>query len=187
MRFEEPCGPQPRPSGGPLFAFAHSRGLSAGRGPNIDVLFVKQALRLRAVRRRPTAADCNSPEGSRSPPPSANSKPAGRRITKNTSNNKKSTQIVVRYNYLYYFWGKRSVEKDVNRIAVLVNVRNLLSNSNQEDVLLRIVNHAPNGSGTSNDCAMTGVGLLYYEVRQVSHDRPEHSNASALYSAGLSS
>ena len=96
-------------------------------------------------------------------------------------------QIVVRYNYLYYFWGKRSVEKDVNRIAVLVNVRNLLSNSNQEDVLLRIVNHAPNGSGTSNDCAMTGVGLLYYEVRQVSHDRPEHSNASALYSAGLSS
>ena len=28
----------------------------------------------RAVRRRPTAADCNSPEGSRSPPPSANSR-----------------------------------------------------------------------------------------------------------------
>jgi len=29
---------------------------------------------------------------------------------KNTSNNKKSMQIVVRFNYLYYFWGKRSVE-----------------------------------------------------------------------------
>ena len=40
----------------------------------------------------------------------------------NTKNNKKSTQIVVRYNYLYYFWGKRSVEKDVNRVAVTLNV-----------------------------------------------------------------
>ena len=30
------------------------------------------------------------------------------------------------------------------------------------------MNHAPNGSGTSNDCAMTGVGLLYYEVGRVS-------------------
>jgi len=82
LRFAEPRGPQPPPSGGPLFAFAHSRGRSAGRGPNIDVLFVKQALRLRAVRRRPTAADCNSPKGSRSPPPSANSKPADPEITK---------------------------------------------------------------------------------------------------------
>ena len=27
MRFGEPCGPQPSPRGGPLFAFAHSRGL----------------------------------------------------------------------------------------------------------------------------------------------------------------
>ena len=40
--------------------------------PEYRCLFVKQALRLRAVRRRPTAADCNSPEGSRRPPPSAN-------------------------------------------------------------------------------------------------------------------
>ena len=35
-------------------------------------------------------------------------------------------------------------------------------------------------------CAMTGVGLLCYEVERVSHDLLEHSNASALYSAGLS-
>ncbi len=61
-------GPQPRPRGGPLFAFAHSRGRSAGCDPNF------------------------APKSQ-----------------KNTSNNKKSMQIVVRFNYLYYFWGKRSV------------------------------------------------------------------------------
>ena len=32
-------GPQPPPSGGPLFAFAHSRGLSAGCCPNILKVF----------------------------------------------------------------------------------------------------------------------------------------------------
>ncbi|NBJ06764.1 hypothetical protein D1647_11330, partial [Alistipes sp. Z76] len=86
--------------GGPLFAqLIHA--VSAGCDPNIDVLFVKQALRLRAVRRRPTAADCNSLYARLRPPPSANRTPAGR---KNTSNNKKSMQFVVRFNYLYYFW-----------------------------------------------------------------------------------
>ena len=35
--------------------------------------------------------------------------------------------------------------------------------------------------------AMTGVGLLYYEVGKVSHDPRWHCNAGALYSAGLSS
>ena len=37
-------------------------------------------------------------------------------------------QIVVRFNYSYYFWGS-DPSKDVNRIAVLVNVRNLLLDS----------------------------------------------------------
>jgi len=32
-RFKEPRGPQPPASGGPLFAFAHSRGRSAGCCP----------------------------------------------------------------------------------------------------------------------------------------------------------
>ena len=122
LRFGEPCGPQPLPRGGPLFAFAHCASPRSPR-PEYRCLFVKQALRLRAVRRRPTAADCNSLYARLRPPPSANRTPAGR---KNTSNNKKSIQFVVRFNYLYYFWGKRSVGKDVNRIAVTVNVRNLL-------------------------------------------------------------
>ena len=30
---------------------------------------------------------------------------------RNTNNNKKSTRFVARFDYLYYFWGKRSVEK----------------------------------------------------------------------------
>ena len=80
MRFEEPRGPQPRPSGGPLFAFAHSRGL-----------------------RRLRPEFCAE-------------------ILKNTSNSKKSTQIVVRYNYLYYFWTSDPSECDVNRVAVTEKV-----------------------------------------------------------------
>ncbi len=71
------CAGRASARGGPiLFANAHTRA-TAGCDPNIDALFIKQALRLRAVRRRSTAADCNSHEGSRSPPPSANSRTFG--------------------------------------------------------------------------------------------------------------
>ena len=107
--------------GGPLFAFAHCASPRSPR-PEYRCLFVKQALRLRAVRRRPTAADCNSLYARLRPPPSANRTPAGR---KNTSNNKKSMQIVVRFNYLYYFWGKRSVEMRRESRCCCVNIGNL--------------------------------------------------------------
>ncbi len=49
----------------------------------------------------------------------------------------------------------------------------------------RVVNHAPIGEYIEH-CAMTGVGLLCYEVRRVSYDLRNVSNASALYSADLS-
>ncbi len=62
LRLAESCGPQPPPSGGPLFAFAHSRGRSAGRGPNIDVLFVKQALRLRRFAATPSRRTATRPK-----------------------------------------------------------------------------------------------------------------------------
>ena len=39
----------------------------------------------------------------------------------NTKNSKKSMQIVVRYNYLYYFWDS-DPSKDVNRVAVTEKV-----------------------------------------------------------------
>ena len=40
-------------------------------------------------------------------------------------------QIVVRFNYSYYFWGSDPSKCDVNRIAVVVNLRNLQSDSNK--------------------------------------------------------
>ena len=43
----------------------------------------------------------------------------------NTKNNKKSMQIVVRYNYSYYFWGKRSVEMRRESRCCCVNIGNL--------------------------------------------------------------
>ena len=60
--------------------------------------------------------------------------------------------------------GKRSVKKDVNRIAVIVNVENLQPDSIR-GCPRRIVNHASIGSWyIINYYAMTGVGLLCYEV-----------------------
>ncbi len=44
----------------------------------------------------------------------------------------------------------------------------------------RVVNHAPIGEYIEH-CAMTGVGLLCYEVRRVSYDLRNVSNASAFY------
>ncbi len=137
MQFAELRGPQPSPRGGPLFAFAHSRGRSAGCDPKF------------------------APKSQ-----------------KNTSNSKKSTQIVVRYNYLYYFWASDPSRKDVNRIAVTVNLRNLQSDSNKR-MSRRVVNHAPIGKYIEH-CAMTGVGLLCYEVGRVSQDLLWRSNASAF-------
>ena len=75
----------------------------------------------------------------------------------NTKNNKKSMQIVVRYNYLYYFWGS-DPSKDVNRIAVLVNLRNLLSNSNKR--MSRRVVTTPRLVSTSNALRHDGRGPL---------------------------
>ena len=49
------------------------------------------------------------------PPPSANSSPRPPQTEKTA---KKCTLFVGYCNYLYYFWTKRSVEKDVNRVAV---------------------------------------------------------------------
>ena len=56
----------------------------------------------------------------------------------------------------------------MNRIAVTVNLRNLQSDSNKR-MSRRVVNHAPIGKYIEH-CAMTGVGLLCYEVRRVSKD-----------------
>ena len=44
----------------------------------------------------------------------------------------------------------------------------------------RVVNHVPSGE-VQQHCAMTGVGLLCYEVRRVSYDLRNVSNASACY------
>ena len=66
-------------------------------------------------------------------------------------------QIVVRYNYLYYFWGS-DPSKDVNRIAVLVNLRNLLSNSNKR--MSRRVVTTPRLVSTSNALRHDGRGPL---------------------------
>ena len=75
----------------------------------------------------------------------------------NTENNKKSMQIVVRFNYSYYFWGS-DPSKDVNRIAVLVNLRNLLSNSNKR--MSRRVVTTPRLVSTSNALRHDGRGPL---------------------------
>ena len=103
------CGPQP-----PAAEARYSHSLIHAVSPQAAARIYYKGIcdsPSRAVRRRPTAADCNSLYARLRPPPSANSslqKPII--LKKNTNNNKKSTQIVVRYNYLYYFWDKRSVE-----------------------------------------------------------------------------
>ena len=50
---------------------------------------------------------------------------------KTQENNKYSTQFVVGFNYLYYFWASDPSKYDVNRIAVAVNVENLHSDGNK--------------------------------------------------------
>ena len=56
-RLAESCGPQPPASGGPLFACAHSRGPRRLLPENFPINDACGSLN-RAVRRRPTAADC---------------------------------------------------------------------------------------------------------------------------------
>ncbi len=105
--------------------------------------------------------------GSFRPPPSANSGPADPKFAPKISKNppktrkyKKSMQIVVRYNYLYYFWGKRSVERRESHCCLV----------NLEIYSPTAIRGCPVGSLPRpigkyiKHCAMTGVGLLYYEV-----------------------
>ena len=60
LRFEEPRGPQPPPSGGPLFAFAHCASHRRLLPEYIIDRYCDSPSR--AVRRRPTAADCYLPK-----------------------------------------------------------------------------------------------------------------------------
>ena len=57
--------------------------------------------------------------------------PNSRQQPENVKTDKKCTYFVGCCNYLYYFWTKRSVKRDVNRVAVIVNVGNLLLDSNK--------------------------------------------------------
>ena len=77
----------------------------------------------------------------------------------NGKNGKKCTYFVGYCNYLYYFWTKRSVEKDVNRVAVSVNVRNLQLDSNKR-MSPSGRYHAPIGWSTSNALRHDGRGPL---------------------------
>ena len=126
--------------------------------PEYRCLFVKQALRLRAVRRRATAADCNSPRARAALRRRRTASLRAPKSQKNTSNSKKSTQIVVRYNYLYYFWTSDPSKCDVNRIAVIVNLGNLQLGSNKR--MSRRVVATPRLVSTSNALRHDGRGPL---------------------------
>ncbi len=82
------------PRGGPLFAFAHSRGLSAGRDPKF------------------------APKISKNPPKT-------RKITK------KACKLLYDTIICTTFGASDPSKCDVNRIAVVVNLRNLQSDSNK--------------------------------------------------------
>ena len=61
----------------------------------------------------------------------------------NTKNNKKSIQFVVRFNYLYYFWGKRSVKRRESRCCY--RKRRKFTVCDNKRMSQRVVNHAPIG------------------------------------------
>ncbi len=86
----------------------------------------------RAVRRRPTAADCNSLYARLRPPPSANSALSKPIILKKAQITTKKACYLLYDSIIRTTFGTSDPSKcDVNRIAVSVNVENLHSDGNK--------------------------------------------------------
>ena len=86
----------------------------------------------RAVRRRPTAADCNSLYARLRPPPSANSPLPKPIILKKTQITTKKARKLLYDTIICTTFGTSDPSKyDVNRVAVSVNVENLHSDGNK--------------------------------------------------------
>ena len=128
LRLGESRGPQPPASGGPQLVL-HSFAISAGCCPKVYYNMYCDSSS-RAVRRRPTAADCNSLFARLRPPPSANSSLQKPIILKKTQITTKKACYLLYDSIIRTTFGTSDPSKcDVNRIAVVVNVENLQPDS----------------------------------------------------------
>ena len=124
------CGPQP-----PAAEARYSRSLIHAFAPQAAARIYYKGIcdsSSRAVRRRPHAEDCNSLYARLRPPPSANSPLPKPVILKKTQITTKKVRILLDVPIVCTTFGPSDPsEYDVNRIAVIVNVRNLHSDSNK--------------------------------------------------------